>query len=141
MRYVIFCLMLLASAATAADADTRSQLGSLLDTFLAGAGSDPAVHERFWAEDLVYTSSDGTRFGKSDILGSLSENEPDADDAPRYSARDVDIRVFDEVATLTFTLVADMGNGEETRFYNSGVFRKHEGQWRAFLWQATRAAD
>src|SRR4029079_6570191 len=50
-------------------ADDSAELTRLLREFLAGASrNDPAVHERFWADDLVYTGSSGRRIGKADIL-------------------------------------------------------------------------
>ncbi|MDT8321430.1 MAG: hypothetical protein RQ826_12975, partial [Xanthomonadales bacterium] len=33
--------------------------------------NDVEMHARFWAEDLVYTSSAGERRGKSEIMASL----------------------------------------------------------------------
>ena len=37
--------------------------------FLAGVSrNDAAVHDRFWADDLVYTRAAGERIGKADIL-------------------------------------------------------------------------
>ena len=50
--------------ALANDAD---DLTALLHEFLAGAG-DAAAHERFWADELVYTSSSGTRTSKAEIM-------------------------------------------------------------------------
>src|ERR1044071_5824735 len=52
--------------ATAPDANALKQL---LKEFLDGAGrNDVAVHERFWADELVYTRSAGQRLSKADIL-------------------------------------------------------------------------
>ncbi|HWW74504.1 MAG TPA: hypothetical protein VNZ44_03860, partial [Pyrinomonadaceae bacterium] len=51
-----------------AQAPDAAELTRLLNEFLAGAGrNDAAAHERFWAEDLVYTGSSGRRVGKADI--------------------------------------------------------------------------
>ena len=48
-------------------------LSAILDNFLAHAG-ELAAHERFWADDLVYTSSRGTRTAKAEIMASF-ENQ------------------------------------------------------------------
>ena len=49
------------------------QLSALIHEFMDGASrNDAAVHQRFWAEDLVYTSSAGKRFGKAEILAGMS---------------------------------------------------------------------
>jgi hypothetical protein len=60
---------------------------------------------------------------------------------PTYSARAVETRVFGETAVITFTLVAATGDDEETRYFNTGVFRRDSDHWRAIAWQATKAVD
>ena len=51
------------------DSKDQPELRSLLNEFLAGAGrNDAAVHDRFWAEDLIYTRSAGSRIGKADLM-------------------------------------------------------------------------
>src|SRR5882762_6951974 len=58
-------------AQTAPDAP---ELTKLLQDFLAGAGrNDAAMHERFLADDLIYTASAGRRIGKADILREVRE--------------------------------------------------------------------
>lgn len=135
---------LLFSLSTAAAEDDRVQLARLLEAFLDGASvNDAAVHDRFWAEDLVYTSSDGRRFGKAEIMASLAQSETAEDETrapPSYSGRDVAIRVFGNTAVLTFRLVAEQGGEVVGEYFNSGVFRRHGDAWRAINWQATRAA-
>lgn len=55
---------LLLTAVPLSAADDRAVLEALLNRFLAGASvNDVATHDRFWADDLVYTSSNGTRLG------------------------------------------------------------------------------
>jgi hypothetical protein len=50
-------------------APDAAALQALLAEFLAGASTnDPAAHERFWADSLVYTGSSGRRIGKAEIL-------------------------------------------------------------------------
>lgn len=138
-------LLLSLLLSTAARADDRADLARLLDTFLAGASvNDAAMHERFWAEDLIYTSSDGRRFGKPEIMSSLAEGkeagEDTPDDPPEYSARDLTIRVFGDTAVVTFRLTAQRGDEVVGEYFNTGVFRRREPGWRAVTWQATRAA-
>jgi len=75
MRHLLALLMLTAVAVHAGD-DSAAALHSLLDNFLAGATiNDAAVHERFWADDLVYTSSAGARFGKAEIMSGLGKKK------------------------------------------------------------------
>ena len=66
-KFAIATVLLLLALSTPAWAGSdEEQLSALLNEFLAGASvNDISAHERFWAEDLVYTSSRGLRFGKA----------------------------------------------------------------------------
>lgn len=137
--------LLFACASTTLAGDVED-LATLLDEFLAHAGEAPA-HERFWAEDLVYTSSAGTRTNKAEILAGF-EDPASADenaDGPVYHAEDVDIRLYGDMAVVAFRLVADSTAepGEPVRQYylNTGTFRKHDGMWKAVAWQATKVPE
>ena len=128
------------TAQTVEEADVRA-LTALLDDFLAGASrNDPAVHERFWDEDLVYTSSAGERFGKARILEGLRAAAGPDDDAPArsYRAEEVRVRVYGDSAVVAFRLVGDGGEAGVTRYFNTGTFLRRDDGWRAVAWQATR---
>ena len=118
-------------------------LASLLDDFLAHADEAPA-HERFWADDLVYTSSAGTRTNKADILASFQVPDPaeQRTNGPEYRAEDVDIRLYGDTAVVAFRLVGaardDTGKMVEQHYFNTGTFLKRDGSWRAIAWQATK---
>jgi hypothetical protein len=119
-------------------------LEALLTDFLADTES-AAVHDRFWGDDLVYTSSDGTRRGKAEIMAGFEPGDDAADDAeeptPTYSAEDVDIRVYGDAAVVAFRLVITPpeGSGATPGFnWNTGTFLKRDGEWRAVAWQSTR---
>jgi len=121
-----------------ASSGDEETLRRLLDEFLAGASrNDPAVHERFWAEDLVYTSSAGKRMGKADILSdvrsSVSKEEKDAEPPVTYTAEDVQVRVYGRTAVVAFRLVS-----EPQQYLNTGTFVKRDGRWQAVAWQATK---
>ena len=128
-----------------ADSDTTNDtqaLTQLLDAFLAGASvNDAAMHDRFWAEDLVYTSSNGTRFGKREILEGLrAEPAVPSEPAVVYSAEEVRVQLYGDMAVVTFRLVGTEGGegGGVKQFLNTGTFQKRSGEWRAVAWQATR---
>ena len=111
----------------------------LLNEFLAGASrNDGAAHERFWAEQLVYTSSSGTRFGKADILEGMEKEEPGPETV--YSAEDIRIQQYGDTAVVAFKLLGQVQEGERElmQFFNTGTFVKADGEWRAVAWQATR---
>jgi len=142
MRLLASLLFLLACpvTATAGDADDLRQL---LEAFLAGATiGSVETHDRFWSEDLVYTSSDGTRTGKAEIVARMREAEPQRAPEPAvvYTAEDVDVRVYGDTAVVAFRLVGT-GTGDNARlseYFNTGTFLKRDGEWRAVAWQATR---
>ncbi len=118
-------------------ADDRAELESLLRAFLAGA-NERAVHETFWADDLIYTSSSGERFGKAAILAGFEDADDGDTNPPRYGAEDITVRVIDDLAVVTFRLTADRSGERVGEFFNTGVFRHDAGAWKAFAWQATR---
>ncbi|MBN8430763.1 nuclear transport factor 2 family protein [Microbulbifer salipaludis] len=133
-------------------ADDREALNDLLNQFLAGAANDIQVHQRFWADDLIYTSSSGQRFGKAVIIDGMqkvkeeknSRNEEDEASAPmRYRAEDTDIRLLDSTAIIAFRLIAEPASNSDKQakrmeFFNTGTFVKRDGEWRALAWQATK---
>jgi ketosteroid isomerase-like protein len=132
---LLLLLLLFPVPVPAASADEVA-LRRLLDEFLAGASrNDPAVHERFWAEDLVYTSAAGKRMGKADILRDV--RAPAAKDEPpvTYAAEDVQVRVYGRTAVVAFRLVS-----EAQQYLNTGTFVKRDGRWQAVAWQATKIA-
>jgi ketosteroid isomerase-like protein len=132
--------------------DDSIELTNMLNTFLACASvNDVAAHDRFWAEDLIYTSSSGERIGKADIMNGLNTpapaNEGEAAAAPTvYTAEDIRIQQYGDTAIVAFKLVgttqAAAGNTsaspEILYYYNTGTFLRRDGQWRVVAWQATR---
>ena len=128
-------------AQTAADSN---ELTKLLKEFLAGASrNDAAVHEGFWADDVIYTSSAGWRRGKADIMRDVrSAPAPKpGDPATIYSAEDIRIQQYGNTAVVAFRLVASTektGRTEVTNYLNSGVFLKRNDKWQVVNWQSTR---
>ena len=123
-------------------AGDREDLTALLHEFLAAADK-AEMHERFWADDLVYSSSAGLRFGKADIMaGFASASEEAAEPAVVYSGEDVDVRLYGDTAVVAFRLVgtpADASGDEAVqRYFNTGMFVRHDGTWQAVAWQATK---
>ncbi len=133
-------LMLVLAPGFALAGDDAAVLTAMLHEFLANA-DQRAAHERFWAQDLVYSSSDGRRFGKADIMQRFDNAEPGDGSPPTtvYSGEDVDIRQYDDVAIVAFRLVGTPADGSETLYYyNTGTFLKRDGEWRVIAWHATR---
>ena len=120
----LLAFLLLGSAAS-----DEVALRRLLEEFLAGASrNDPAVHARFWADDLVYTSSGGKRMGKADILRDV--NAPSAKEEPQvtYRAEDVQVRLYGKTAVVAFRLVT-----AAQQYLNTGTFVKRDGRWQLVL--------
>lgn len=128
-------------------ARTRSDIATMLTTFLTPVVNNTAAgHERFWADDLVYTSSAGKVMSKRDILKSFAEDsKAKADDAaksgPVFTAEDILVRPYGDMAALTFRLVEHDQDGKISYFRNSGTFLLRNGKWQAITWQATRVAE
>jgi len=135
-RAAVFSVFLLVSAS--AYADDTSDLKDLLNSFLDGV-TEKATHDRFWAHDLIYTSSRGTRTTKADIMAGFEGVEPGSNSGgPEYSAEDVQIQIYDDTAVVAFRLVASPeGDSSRQEYLNTGTFLKRDNEWRVVAWQAT----
>jgi hypothetical protein len=141
-RTFAICAVLL--WAFSAAAGTESDIASLLNEFL-GKVDDPAMHERFWADDLVYVSAAGVVKTKAGILQSMRAGDAPGTrdqkpDEPKttFSAEEVKVRPLAAgVAVLSFRLVQHAGD-KTNHFRNSGTFVRRHGRWQAVSWQATR---
>lgn len=132
-------LLILLLVAFSLHADDKADLTKLLNDFLAGAGrNDAAMHDRFWADDLIYTGSSGRRVGKADIMKDVRSAPPPKPDDPKvvYTAEDVRIQQYGTTAIVAFKLVAT-SEGNVGTYLNSGTFLKRKGVWKVVNWQAT----
>src|SRR2546423_10504077 len=146
-RILISCLslLLIAPMVPAQTAPDSAELTKLLQDFLVGASkNDPAMHDRFWADELVYTSALGRRKGKADIMRELRE-ETKATPKPEegtaiYSAEDIRVQQYGNTAVVAFRLVATTDKAGTTtvaNYFNTGTFLKRNGKWQVIAWQAT----
>lgn len=136
-QLAVIALLLASGSALAGDAD---EILGMLDEFLANAGVESA-HERFWADDLVYTSSRGTRTTKAEIMASFEgvEEGSDGEPGPVYSAEEVQLKWYGDTAVVAFKLVATPQDDSPVDYYfNTGTFLKRDGEWRVVAWQATK---
>ncbi|PIZ08028.1 MAG: nuclear transport factor 2 family protein [Flavobacteriaceae bacterium CG_4_10_14_0_8_um_filter_34_31] len=114
-------------------------LTQILHNFLEGASNnDRDTHELFWAEDLIYTSSAGTRFGKAEILAGF-ENETEVLNTPKtnFNADEILINTYGNMAIVAFKMKSQTGDAIQY-YYNSGTFLKRNGIWQVVNWQATK---
>jgi hypothetical protein len=138
---VALILALNAQAQTAPDAE---ELTRLLKEFLAGASrNDAATHDRFWADDLIYTGSSGRQIGKADIMRDMRPTPAPKPGDPKttYGAEDIRIQQYGDTAIVAFRLVGTAekdGKVVVAKYLNTGTFLKRNGKWQAVSWQATR---
>ena len=137
-------LFLITAGAFAQTAPDAAELTKLLNDFLAGASrNDPAVHERFWADDLIYTRSAGRRVDKAEVLRDVRKAPAPKPQDPKtvYTAEDIRIQQYGDTAIVAFRLVATTDSGGTTHvanLLNSGTFVKRNSKWQVVNWQSTR---
>lgn len=136
--------VIIGSISASAQNSAAAELTRLLNEFLAGAGrNDAEVHDRFWAEDLIYTRSAGTRIGKAELMKGVRSTPKGKTDAPTtiYKAEDIRIQQYGATAVVAFRLVGTTvkmdGSKSVAQFLNTGMFVKRKGKWQAVAWQAT----
>jgi len=140
----VICLLVAASAVLAQSAPDAAELTKMLNEFLAGASrNDPAAHERFWADDLIYTRSEGRRTNKAEIMHDVRSAPAPKPDDPKtvYTAEDIRIQQYGDTAIVAFRLVATTevdGAKQVQNLLNSGTFLKRNGKWQVVNWQSTR---
>lgn len=138
---IMFCPAVSPVAQTAPEG---AKLTRLLNEFLDGAGrNDAAVHDRFWAEDLIYTRSAGIRINKAELMRGVRSSQPrkTGDPVIVYSAQDVRVQQYGNAAVVAFKLVGTTTRSDWSKtvsyHLNTGLFVKRKGQWQAVAWQAT----
>ena len=137
-------LLILTSGALAQNAADTAELTKLLNDFLAGASrNDVAMHERFWADDLIYTRSAGRRVNKAEVMRDVRSAPAPKPTDPKtiYTAEDIRIQQYGDTAVVAFRLVATTETGGRknvANLLNSGTFVKRGGKWQVVNWQSTR---
>jgi ketosteroid isomerase-like protein len=140
----VLLLLTLASGALAQTAPDAAELTKLLTDFLAGASrNDAAIHDRFWADDLIYTRSAGRRVNKAEVMHDVRNAPAPKPTDPKtiYTAEDIRIQQYGDTAVVAFRLVATTDTGgtkQIANLLNSGTFVKRNGKWQVVNWQSTR---
>jgi len=139
-----FLLLFVTGAVCAQSAPDAAELTKLLNDFLAGASrNDAAIHERFWADDLIYTRSAGRRVNKAEVMHDVRTAPAPKPTDPKtvYTAEDIRIQQYGDTAVVAFRLVATTETGGAkyvANLLNSGTFVKRDGKWQVVNWQSTR---
>ena len=148
-QLMLLCLALAALSSAQVEAeDNEAELLSLLDKFMEGASANSAtMHDRFWADDLIYTSSSGDRFGKAEIMAGLEDADPGEESQAKYWAEDQQVKLLGDSAIVAFRLMAEIpaGDGQQApeslQYFNTGTFVLRDGVWKAIAWQATKIPE
>ena len=141
---LVTLILITAAGVFAQTAPDAAELTRLLNEFLAGASrNDAAIHDRFWADDLIYTRSAGRRVTKADVMRDVRSAPSPAPGAPTavYTAEDIRIQQYGDTAIVAFRLVAttdSAGVKQVSNLLNSGTFVKRDGKWQVVNWQSTR---
>jgi ketosteroid isomerase-like protein len=117
----------------------------LLREFLDSAGKGQrAGFEKFFADDVIYTRSNGLVTNKADILKGVESLKPTEESQTRYWAEDLVIHDYGDTAVVAFRLVAETRHKdaqlEKTNYRNTGTFLRRHGVWQVVAWQSTKAA-
>ena len=141
--FVVLFLALFTSGFAQNSTDAAA-LTKLLNEFLAGAGKNDAImHDRFWADDLIYTRSTGARTNKEELMKGVRSAPARRDGNPStvFTAEDVKIQQYGNTAVVAFRLVSTTTKADGTKTVgnnlNTGTFVKRKGEWRAVAWQST----
>lgn len=135
----------LAASDDSSHARVVAEITALLNAFIEG--SDQAQqHARFWADDLVYTSSSAEVTSKAEIMkefeAAAASTPADAEAAAApgsaFTAEDIVVRPYGEAAAVTFRLVEHVAEGGKVHYRNSGMLLLREGRWQVVTWQATK---
>ena len=137
-------ILMITCGAFAQTASDAAELTRLLNEFLAGASrGDATIHERFWADDLIYTRSAGRRVNKPDVMRDVRSAPAPKPTDPKtiYTAEDIQIQQYGDTAVVAFRLVSTTeaaGTKQVANLLNSGTFVKRDGKWQVVNWQSTR---
>jgi ketosteroid isomerase-like protein len=127
---------------------TTRELTAMLNQFMSDAGSNNAPgFDRFFADDVIYTGSNGMVRTKADIMRSVNAQKPAgaAEEKQTYSAEHVVVHDFGNTAIVAFQLVARTqhadGKIEISNYRDTGTFLKRDGRWQVIAWQATKMPE
>lgn len=133
---ILFVTVLAAFGAPAPAA--ADHITFLLREFLSNP-DDPEVHDRFWADDVVYTGFTGLVKTKAELAAMRAEvkRSRPADYQEKLAADEITVRFYGEAALVNFRLTVSAG-WNTLEFRNSAVFIRRKGRWQVVNWQATR---
>jgi ketosteroid isomerase-like protein len=148
LRLVMFVAVIsvLWPAMISARPNATEEVTALLREFIAAAGGgDPAIFDKFFASDVIYTRATGAVITKADIMESLKKPAPASEGKSSYSAEDITVHEYGDTVIVAFQLVGRTekpgGSVDTAHYRNTGTFLRRNGRWQAVAWQATRISE
>jgi ketosteroid isomerase-like protein len=114
----------------------------LRDFLAAVAHGDKKVFEKFFADDVIYTSSTGVMMDKSEVMRTIGAHAENGSKAT-YRAEDITVHPYESTVVVNFRMVMDDENDGQCQtayFRNTGTFLKRNGEWQVVAWHATSAS-
>lgn len=103
----------------------------------AFARDDKATFERLVTDDLTMTHSSGEVANKAELMAVMRRSTPDRP-LPALSIEDVKVRVYDNAAVMTGSLVETARDGRRVVVYRfTNTYTKQKGRWRMSAGQLT----
>lgn len=135
-----------AAAQTKSDSPVAEKLTAMLRQFLVDAAQGNAAgFESFFADDVIYTRSAGVVTNKAEILKNVTGMRPTPESKTTYSAEDVTVHDYGDIAIVAFRLVARTENSggktETSNYRNTGTFLRRYGRWQVVAWQSTKMPE
>lgn len=115
-------------------------LEALRDFLEAAASGDQKVFDSFFADDVIYTGSSGSKMDKAAVMKSIGAHLANGSKVA-YRADDITVHPYDNTVIVNFRMAVDdddQGKHETLYFRNTGTFLRRNGRWQAVAWQATR---
>lgn len=151
---ILSCVMISLFLATFAQAQrstqsaTTSELTTMLNQFMQDASNNNAAgFDRFFADDVIYTGSNGMVHTKAEMMRSFNAPKPAnaTKEKESYSAEHIVVHDFGSTAIVAFQLVAKTehadGKIETSNYRDTGTFLRRNGKWQAIAWQATKIPE
>lgn len=134
--------------AKAQPSSATRKLTTMLNQFMRDASeNNRAGFERFFADDVIYTGSNGMVRNKAEIMRSQQARSRTnaASEKETFSAQDVVVNDFGDTAIVAFQLVARtqhaQGKIDVTNYRDTGTFLRRKGRWQVIAWQATKIPE
>jgi hypothetical protein len=119
-------------AQTGAKADVVTAISNLEnDAVKADLAGDPALYQKFLAEDWTRGDSDGTYFTKAELLSLMADTKNIKINSEKLS--ELKVRVYGNTAVATYTDTYDLmikGERRDHTIIATDTFVKRGGEWK-----------